>query len=426
MNYIVAGAGPAGVIGAETLRKADPKGSITLIGGEDEPPYSRMAIPYLLAGNIEEKGTYLRREGDHYDKQKIEYLRNKRIAKVDSTAKQVTLDDGKTLPYDRLLLATGSHPLVPPIPGIDQEGIHPCWTLQDARHVNELAREGSQVVLIGAGFIGSIILDAIAGRKTDLTVVEAENRMVPRMMNEVGGEVIRKWCEGKGVKILTSTRVEAIEAGGARSFSLRLDNGSTLEADLIVTATGVASNIGFLENSGVETDQGVLVNDHMQTSVPEIYAAGDVAQGKDFSLGQNFVHAIQPTAAEHARIAALNMAGQDVAYRGSLSMNVVDTLGLAHYTFGQWMGVEGGEHAEALDEPNSHYLRLEFSGDVLVGAINIGPFEHVGILRGLIQSRIPLGEWKQELLQNPKKIMEAYLSVTQAGQVPPRMSATGT
>ena len=423
MNYLVLGAGPAGVIAAETLRKADPAGNVTMVSAEDEPPYSRMAIPYLLEGNIEEIGTQLRQEEGHFEKMGIEYIRNKRAVSVDSSAKSVTLDDGQALAYDRLLIATGSRPLIPPIPGMDAEGIVPCWTLQHARKILDVAREGTNVVLIGAGFIGSIILGAIAARKVTLKVIEAEDRMVPRMMNLTGGNLIKNWCNGKGVEVLTSTRVNAIEAGKDKRFSVKLDNGDTLEVDLVITATGVEPITDFLEGSGVETDQGVLVDEKLQSSVPEIYAAGDVARGKDFSLNDSAIHAIQPTASEHARIAALNMAGDDLEYRGSLSMNVVETLGLVHYTFGQWMGVEGGDHAEALDEANMQYLRLEFLEDVLVGAINIGQFEHVGILRGLIQSRMPLVEWKEVLMENPRKVMEAYLSITNSGKAPPRMSA---
>ena len=427
MKYVVAGAGPAGVIGAETLRKADPEGAITMISAEDEPPYSRMAIPYYLSGNVEEKGTFLRKEEDHFQKLNIDYVQGNGLARVSPSDKRVVLEDGSEMPYDRLLIATGSRPTTPPVPGIDLPGIQPCWTLEHARKIHKVVQHEARVVLIGAGFIGSIIIDAIGALEINLTALEMEDRMLHRMMNSTGGEIIKKWCQNKGVNVLTSTRLESIEAAGADKFILKLDSGETLEADLVITATGVQPIMDFLEGSGIETGEGVLVNDRLQTSVPDIYAAGDVAEGKDFSLGdRSSVHAIQPTAAEHARVAALNMTGADIAYRGSLSMNVVDTLGLVHYTFGQWMGIEGGDHAEFMDEAHSQYLRLEFSADILVGAINIGPFEHVGILRGLIQNRIALGEWKQAVLENPKKIMEAYLSVTQSGQVPPRMSAAAT
>lgn len=422
MRYIVVGAGPAGVIGAETLRKADPEGKITLIGEEDESPYSRMAIPYLLHGNIAEEGTFLRKGDTHYTDLNIETLRNNRVAKLDAVGKTVELEDGRSLPYDKLLIATGSRPTPPPVKGVDQDGVQSCWTLQDARAIKEKAVEGAKVVLIGAGFIGTIALDALASRKVELTVIEAEERMVPRMIDDKGSELIKKWCDSKGVRVLTSTRVNEIAAGGGNRFSLKLSDGSTLDADLVITATGVTPNIEFMKDSGVEIDMGVLVNDALQSSHPDIYAAGDVAQGPDFSFAQNAVHAIQPTAAEHARIAALNMAGKSVRYRGSLSMNTVDTMGLLVYSFGKWMGTEKSKQAQKLDEEKYTYRKLVFEEDVLVGAIIIGHFEHIGVLRGMIQNRIALGEWKDKLMEDPGKLMAAYLMITDQGLKKPPLN----
>ena len=421
MRYVVVGAGPAGVVGAETLRKVDPEGSVTLVGAEDEPPYSRMAIPYMLEGKIQEEGTHLRHEADHYSKAGIEVLRTRRVTKVDPKAKQVTLDDGKPLSYDRLLLATGSRPVAPPVEGLGQEGISPCWTLAQARAIKSGLGEGKHVVLIGAGFIGSIILDAIGSQPLTLTVVEADTHMTPRMMNLAGGEVMKSWCASKGVQVLTSTRVNRIESGGERRFTLHLDSGQTLPADLVVTATGVKPIIDYLEGSGIKTGEGILVNEHLQTSDPDVYAAGDCAQGLDFSTGGFNVHAIQPTATEHGQIAALNMAGKAAKHHGSLIMNVIALLGLTTYSFGQWMGVEGGEHGEWLDAEAHRYIRLELKDDCLVGAIYIGAFEHVGILRGMIQNRIPLGDWKERLIEDPRKIMEAYLGLTDYGKKIPML-----
>lgn len=427
MAYVIVGAGPAGVIAAETLRKNDPDSPITLIGGEDEAPYSRMAIPYYLEGNIAEEGTHLRKQTTHYADLKVEYLRGARVTGLDTAARQLTLADGHSVPYDKLLLATGSHPTRPPVPGIDLPGVLSCWTLADARAIKPQIAEGAHVVLIGAGFIGTIILDAIGSQKLTLTVIEAESRMTPRMMDETGGAVMQSWCDTKGVRVLASTRVEALEEGGERKFTLRLSNGETLAADLVVTATGVLPNIDFLAGSGIETDQGILVDEHLQSSVPGIYAAGDVAQGRDFSLGERFVHAIQPTAAEHGQIAALNMAGKDAAYRGSLIMNTIGVLGLTVYSFGQWMGAEsGGERGEFLDREQHRYIRLEFKGDRLIGAIYIGNLEQIGILRGLIQNEIPLGAWKDTLIADPRRIVEAYLNCTDYGTRIPTMRAQTT
>ncbi|MEW8050392.1 MAG: NAD(P)/FAD-dependent oxidoreductase, partial [Candidatus Thiodiazotropha sp.] len=324
MHYIVIGAGPAGVTACETLRCQDPAGQITLIGGEPEPPYSRMAIPYLLVEQIDERGTYLRKSEDHYSQNRIEHIRMA-VTQVHPEQQRVTLADGSSLEYDRLLIATGATPLKPPIPGIDLDGIHNCWTLEDARAIVARAKPGSPVVLIGAGFIGCIILEALVERDVKLTVVEKGDRMVPRMMDNVAGNLLKNWCEKKGVRILTSSGVVGFSESGS-GLSVDLDSGESLAADLVITAMGVRANIDFLAGSGIETDQGILVNDHLQTSWEDIFAAGDVAQGRDFSTGADSIQAIQPTSVEHGRIAAINMVkDQAITHQGSLNMNVLDT-----------------------------------------------------------------------------------------------------
>jgi NADPH-dependent 2,4-dienoyl-CoA reductase/sulfur reductase-like enzyme len=414
MNHIIIGNGPAGVIAAETIRKTDLSSQVLLIGDEPEPPYSRMAIPYLLIGNIGEPGTYLRKSEGHFEKLGIESLQG-RVTRVDTQARKVSLEDGSVREYDRLLIATGSSPISPPIPGIDLPGVYPCWTLEDARHIAEKAKPGARVLQMGAGFIGCIILEALAARKLELTVVEMGNRMVPRMMTEGAGGLIKKWCEKQGVSVYTSTKVTAIESTGdsQNPLKVKLDNGKNMVADLVISATGVKANIAFLKDSGIATRDGVLVDERMQSNIPGIYAAGDAAQAKEFNTGEQIVNAIQPNAADQAQIAALNMVGKSARSLGTMAINVLDTLGLISSSFGQWMGVAGGEHAELMDDDNFKYIRLEFEDDVLVGATSLGLTEHVGILRGLIQSKVRLREWKDHLLKDPIRITEAYIACTQ-------------
>ena len=151
----------------------------------------------------------------------------------------------------------------------------------------------------------------------------------------------------------------------------------------------------------------------METSVPDIYAAGDVAAGFDFMTGGHDVHAIQPTASEHGRIAAMNMAGKRMAYRGSLVMNTLNTLGLISTSYGLWDGAEGGDESVSVDKDRSKYIRLSFKDDKLVGVLALGVTQHVGVLRGLIQSRTPLGAWKKVLIDDPHQFMSAYLACAQ-------------
>ena len=413
MQHVIVGAGPAGVVAAETLRRGDQAADIVLIGDEAEPPYSRMAIPYVLEGMIEAGGTHLRKTDGHYEGLGIQYRqgRAESVAPADGT---LTLASGEKVSYDRLLLSTGATPLSPPVPGLDLPGVHNCWTLADCRKIAALLTADANVVLIGAGFIGCIIMEALAKRCGTLAVVEMEDRMVSRMMDATAGGMLQRWCESKNIRVLTSARVTGIEAqdGSSGDKAVVLDSGERLDAHLVVMAVGVAPNVGFLEGSGIKTDHGVLVDQHLETSAKGVFAAGDVAQGLDFSTGEYSVHAIQPTATEHGRIAALNMLGRRAHYKGSLNMNVLATVGLVSSSFGSWEGV-GGDSGVAVDEDGFKYLRLEFDGDNLVGALGLGLTDHVGVIRGLIQNRTALADWKERLLENPHRVMEAYVAHSQ-------------
>ncbi len=413
MKHVIIGAGPAGVIAAETLRKVDPTSNVVMIGDEQEPPYSRMALPYYIIDKIEEAGTYLRKDSNHFSKKDIEIIRD-RVLNFDGANKKLTLENNNEVEFDKLLIATGSHPIRPPIEGMDLPNIHSCWTLEDGRNIVAKAKPGSNVVLMGAGFIGCIILEALALRKVNLTVIEMGDRMVPRMMDQTAGNLIKKWCLDKGVNVHTSTKVESITKGDGESLKVNLDSGETLNADLVISATGVKANIQFLDNSGIETDFGILVNERLESNNPDIFAAGDVCQGKDFSTGEYTGQAIQPTAADHGRIAAMNMAGKDTLHQGSVNMNVLDTMGLISSSYGLWMGVDGGEQVQLVDEDRYRYISLQFQDDVLVGAQSLGLTQHVGVLRGLIQTNLKLGSWKDHLMKDPTRIMEAYLARTQS------------
>jgi NADPH-dependent 2,4-dienoyl-CoA reductase/sulfur reductase-like enzyme len=274
------------------------------------------------------------------------------------------------------------------------------------------AKPGATVLQMGAGFIGCIIMEALAARGTKLTIVEMGNRMVPRMMTEAAGSMIKTWCEAKGIAVHTDTKVTAITQKGAKLVAT-LGNGKTIEADLIISSTGVTPNTAFLAGSGVQCEQGVLVDTRMETTVPGVFAAGDVSQSLDFSTGTRTVNAIQPIAADEGRIAGMNMAGKHAVSVGALSMNVLDTVDLIASSFGQWWGAEGGEHVEHRDDSRFHDLRLEFLGDHLIGATSLGHTDHIGVIRGLIQGRVKLGAWKARLLKDPTKLMDAYLATAQ-------------
>ncbi len=475
MKHVILGAGPAGVIAAETIRKNAPYDQIVVIGDEPEAPYSRMAIPYLLIGNVGEEGTHLRHSAGHFAALRID-LKHARCTAVDVARRTITLSEGSIVSFDTLLIATGSSPATPPIPGIQGPGVHTCWTLADARAIMALATPGARVLQMGAGFIGCIIMEALAARGVRLSVVEMGDRMVPRMMGPTAGGMIKGWCEKKGVTVYTGARVEAIvrpalapsaapaaapvaappapepgllhrlalavglasappppapapipvvaAAAPTAPMSVRLSTGQCLDADLVISATGVKPNIGFLEHSGITCLLGVLTDEHLQTNVPGIYAAGECAEAFDKVSGTTMVSAIQPNAAEQARVAAFNMVGQRTELRGVTQINVLDTLGLISTSFGNWQGQEGvhgseqADHVELTDRQadggRGRHLSLQFKDDVMVGCNSVGWTEHVGVMRGLVEGAVRLGPWKDRLKQDPTQLMQAYLASAQA------------
>jgi NAD(P)H-nitrite reductase large subunit len=257
-------------------------------------------------------------------------------------------------------------------------------------------------------------MEGLLSRGVDLTILVRSGYMVRRMMNATASGMIQRWCEAKGVKILTRTQPKGLRSEGG-VLQVDLGDGRMLPADLYLSAVGVDPNLDFLQGSGIELGQGILVDPQLQSSVPGIYAAGDVAEATDCLTGRRQLNAIQPNAVDQGRIAALNMAGRPTRFKGSFVFNVLTTLGLASSSFGSWEGVPGGESSELVDEARYRYLNLQFEEDRLVGANSVGFSEHIGALRGLIEGRLRLGPWQRRLREDPTQIMPAYLATAHCG-----------
>ncbi len=410
-QHIIIGAGPAGVAAAETIRAtAGADAQITLLS--NEPAYSRMVLPYYLANDIPEQHV-LTGDQSYFEKHGIESVSGQ-VEKVDTQARTVTLGDGSTRSFDTLLIATGSSAQRPAISGIDQEGVYTFWTLDDAKQVMAKVQGTPQAVLIGAGFIGFIVLNAMAKLGWNLAVVETESQILPRMLDAKGAEAVEGWLGNRDVTVHTGAQVQSITRQGDK-LSLSLSTGSSLSADIVILATGIQPNLSFLDGSGISIDGGIVVDDRMQTSIPGIYAAGDVAAGPDLLTGSSAVHAIQPTAVDHGRIAGANMAGKETHYPGSLLLNVLDVINLHCASFGQWL--EAGQETTIIWNPTRPiYRKYVWDGDRMVGALFVGPIDDVtmlndvGMVKGLIQTKQTLGNWVDYIKKNPTDIRRAYVA----------------
>ena len=413
-THVIIGGGPTATNAVETIREIEGNGSKVILIC-DEPAHSRMALPYWLAGNIPREHTHT---GDdaYFRSHGVETKFGLRVDKVDPQDGSVSLTDGSKQEYDNLLIATGSAPLNPSISGSDLPGVQPLWTLDDTQQLLDTAASNSQprVVLVGAGFIGFIVLNAMFKRGWTLSVVERESQVLPRMLDATAAGFVENWLGSQGVNVQTGTSVKAIAQTADGAKQVQLENGTELDADIVILATGIRTNLDLVAGSGIETDQGILVNDRMQTNFPNIYAGGDVAQGPVLFGDQNAVHAIQPTAVDHGRIAGANMAGHDVSYPGSLLMNVVDVCGLQTASFGHWNDA-AAETTTISNPPGSIYRKLLWQDDQLVGAIftgrpnDMGMLTDVGMVKGILQTQTALGSWKKYLVENPFDVRRAYI-----------------
>jgi NAD(P)H-nitrite reductase large subunit len=420
-RHLIVGGGTAGMNAMRTIREEESERSeITLVSAEK--PYSRMVLPYYLDRSIAESHVLTATPGILAD-WGVKALLGRRAVSLDARNKVCALDDGTRVEYDDCLIATGSSPVKAPVPGADLPGVHAFWTLEQCRGLMASIAPGSHVVMVGAGFISFTILNSILSLGARLTIVEIAPHILPRMVDETGARVVEDWLTRHGVTIRTGVRLTRIEEARGRR-RLRFAKGPDLVADAVVMATGIRANLDWLKDSGLRINQGIVVDDHLRSNVPSVYAAGDVAEGPDRLNGSAVVHAIEPTAQEHGRVVGANMAGRDVRYAGSLVINVVEVCHLDVASFGAWDD-RRAQVASGIKRDRHAYRKLLFTGERLTGAIIIGRSEDVwatndvGMLKGLVQSQVPLGPWKAHLMRNPFDIKPAFLAAGAMGRLLP-------
>jgi NAD(P)H-nitrite reductase large subunit len=426
-RHLIIGGGTAGMNAMRTIREEESTPSeITLVSAEK--PYSRMVLPYYLDRSIAESHVFTATAALLAQWNVTAHLGH-RAAALDTAARVCTLEDGTRLEYDDCLVATGSSAVRAPIAGADGRGVHSFWTLDEARGIIAQIKPGDHVVMVGAGFISFTILNSILSLGARLSVVEIAPRILPRMIDPAGAELVESWLAGHGVTVRTGATVTGIEdvrasAGKPPRKRVRMKAGSDILCDLVIMATGIRTNLDWLKSSGVNVNRGVVVDDHLRSSVATVYAAGDVAEGRDLISGEAAVHAIEPTAQEHGRVVGANMAGRDVRYRGSLIINIVEVCHLDVASFGAWDDAQA-EAITGLRRDRPAYRKMLFRGDRMIGAIILAPSRDiwstndVGMLKGLVQSGVSLGAFKPHLTRDPFDLKPAYIAARTTGQLLP-------
>jgi NAD(P)H-nitrite reductase large subunit len=417
-RHLIVGGGTAGINAIRTIREEEgARSEITLVSAEK--PYSRMVLPYYLDRSIAESRVYTATAKVLADWGVRTHV-GRRAASLDTKANTLTLDDGAKVEYDDCLIATGSSAVRARIAGADGRGVHSFWTLDQARAVLAEITPGSHVVMVGAGFISFTILNSILALGAKLTIVEIAPQILPRMVDATGAGLVQKWLERHGVTVRTGATLTAIDdtpARGGKPAKKRLGfkSGAGVTCDVVIMATGIKTNLEWLKDAGLRINHGIVVDRHLRSNVTNVYAAGDVAEGPELISGNGAVHAIEPTAQEHGRVAGANMAGKDVRYRGSLLVNIVEVCHLDVASFGAWDDTRA-ETVTGLKADRPAYRKMLFAGDRVTGAIILGPSSDiwtgndVGMLKGLVQSGAPLGRFKVYVRKNPFEIKTAYIA----------------
>ena len=393
MHYVIIGAGIAGISAAKAIRDRDSNADITMISDEETKPYYRPMIPLLIEGQEIDVSYTEDLEAD-YD---IKLLFDT-VTAVDKDSKAVVLGSGGRLEFDRLLIATGSNPIIPDIQGIKGRNVYTLRTRRDALKIKEALPDSKEAIVIGAGFVG--IKAALALRKAgkDVTVIEELHQVLPKRLDRRAAEIVSSLLKAEGIDILTGETVTEVIREGERVKGVRLGSGTVLNADMLVVAVGVKPNIDIFLNSGIKASMGIIVDETLQTNIPDIYAAGDVVEYRDLLTGRTSVSGLWSNAEEMGRIAGANMAGERLRYAGFLTvMNATDIAGVPLITVGIADPEEDG-YEVFVEDKGSGYRKLLFKGEVPVGAIFIGDIERAGIYTSIIKGRLPIKEIKEDAI----------------------------
>jgi NAD(P)H-nitrite reductase large subunit len=404
MNYVIIGGGVGGLGCAEGIRSVDTSGKITLITEEMFPPYSRPGISYWLSGKLSDSGMPLREE-DFYSGLNVTVKTGARATKIDGKKKIVTLEGGKTIPYDRLMIAAGGVPIFPPITGTDGKAdpdkrIFTFTTYRDAKEILERKDAIPKAVVIGGGLIGLKAAEALNDIGVKVTVLELMDRVLSAAFDRAAGELVQRRLDRAGITVITGDTADEVITDGAGVKSVRLRSGAEIETGAVVVAIGVRPNLTLAEAAGLEVDRGIIVDEKLATSNRDIFAAGDAASAYDIIAKERRVTPILPNAFRQGRQAGRNMAGADENYEGGLSMNAIGFYGLDTISIGL-VNPEEEKNVTVLtrlDEEAETYRKLVLDNGRLLGVVLVGDVARAGIFSGLIRDGVDVTGLEERML----------------------------
>lgn len=411
-HYLIAGASHAGLEAVHRIRLVDETSPITLVTRDAHAPYSPTILPYVVSGQSAPERVVLRK-ADYFTQHNVTLISDNELVAINENDRVASLKSGDQWQYEKLLLATGADPIIPPIPGLSETPFHVLRTMQHAIDLREHAGKAKRAVVLGAGLIGMHGAENLRHAGLDVTIVEMCDQVLPGYFDPRAASVIETAFNDNGIHMVMGSRVVKVESqdSGCR---ITLENGNSLEADLLLVATGVKPQLDYLKGTSVQVDQGVLVDRNMRTDAPNIWAAGDVAQAADFYGEDKVMMGILPDAVTQGAIAAMDMAEDHALapYVGGVPINTYTFFGQQAISVGQCMADAQLEELTRTDDDNQRYLKILLKDNQLHGISSINEEMDAGIMWQLILRKIDLTPVKDAFIARPLETGRALMSST--------------
>lgn len=413
-KYLIIGSSHAALEAVAAIRMHDADGSLTLITRDDHQPYSPTVLPYVVSGRSSADNVNLK-DPRYFDEQAVNFISGRSLVSIDPASNTLVLDNGEQWQYQKLLLATGASPIIPPVPGLDQTEFLVLRTLDDAIALRQAASQAKKAIVLGAGLVGMHGAENLAEAGLDVTVVEMQPQVLPGYFDSQAARLIESAFTQHGVTMKMACRVTQIEPRAGGGCQVALEDGEQLDADLLLVSTGVKPVFGYCTGSGIDTDQGILVDTHMSTNQDNIWAAGDVAQALDFYTDAPVVTGILPDAVEQGRIAGMAMAGDPClkTYQGGIPINTYTFYGQQAISVGaSKVSANDNEVEISFDADDGFFQKIIFKDNQLQGISGINASLDPGIMWQLILRRIDLGEIKADFVAQPLATGRRLMSAT--------------
>jgi NAD(P)H-nitrite reductase large subunit len=400
-QFVIIGDSAAGISAAEAIRHNDKASKIIVISDEAYPVYCRCLISYYLANDVKEDKIWYR-DMSFYKENNIELILNKKVTRIDPKKNRVICEDKTQVNYDALLIATGASPKIPQdLKGIKKKGVFGFRTLKDAKEITGLLPVTKAACVLGGGLVGLKAAYGLKKRNIDVKVIVKSKQVLSQMLDFEAAGLVQNRIDSNGIEIIFGQDVEEI-IGEGDIKAIKLDSGKVFESSLVIVGKGVRPNIDLIKDTEIKSNEGIIADNFMQTSIPNIYTAGDVCESFDVSSGEFAVNALWPVAVEQGKIAGANMSGDKLDYMGSLGMNSIEFFGFPVISLGVYKVNECDntfQEVKFFDTKNNIYKKIILKNNMIVGATLAGDIKNSGVFLRLIREKIDVLSFKDRLLE---------------------------